>query len=90
MAGSTERGYVSTFVLSGVEPLRLVVHDHEGDWQFLCGTTDDARFIVPIHAQDMFERYPEIAHLRGLPVGTLAERPTQSAPWTVEEVGHEE
>jgi len=26
-------------VLEGLEPVREVYHDRDGDWQFLCGTT---------------------------------------------------
>ena len=78
------RGYASLLVLNGVEPLRVVVHDHDGDWQFLCGTTDDAHLIVPVHADHIFARYPDIAHLRHLPRGNLAERDDAGALWALE------
>ena len=84
------RGYASLLVLNGAEPLRVVVHDHDGDWQFLCGTTDDAHLIAPVHADHIFARYPDIAHLRHLPRGNLAERDGAGAPWALEPLVEED
>ena len=34
--------FTTTHVLREGYPVLLVSHDHDGDWQFLCGTTNDS------------------------------------------------
>ena len=75
----------STFVLGGMEPLRLVIHRSDGSWDFLCNTTDDAQFLVAVHADHVFDRFPaDLADLRRLPPGFLAERDSASDEWSTE------
>jgi len=75
----------STFVLGGLEPLRLVIHHADGSWDFLCNTTDDARFLVTVEADHVFTQFPaDLAALRTLPSGSLAEREDPSSDWSVE------
>ena len=84
------RGHASLLVLNGAEPLRVVVHDHDGEWQFQCGTTDDPRLIVPVHPEEVFARHPDIALLRRLARGSLAERDEPGAAWGVEPLQQDE
>src|SRR5581483_4483831 len=67
-------------VLEGAPVLR-VTHDHDGDWQILCGTTtntEDARIVCFGCA---FERNREIAALADLPRGWSAWREDVASPW---------
>jgi hypothetical protein len=83
--------FLSTFVWSGMEPLRLVVHDHEGGWQFLCTTTTDAAFLLTIHAEHVFERFAsDLDELADLPPGYQAWRECPSDAWTVEEADEDD
>jgi hypothetical protein len=43
---------VSTFVLDGLEPLRVVVHHDDGGWTFTCGTADAAEHLVTGHVAE--------------------------------------
>jgi len=82
---------VSTRVLDGSEPLRLVAHNDDGSWQFLCGTPIDADHAVSTHAHHLFDEFPaDLAPLRHLPVGHLAERYGPGFPWRVEVYVEEE
>ncbi len=82
---------VTTFVWSGMEPLRGVIHDVEGTWQFLCNTTHDPKFLLTVHADHVFERFPaDLADLRELPRGHAAWRDYPSEPWEIEPVGVEQ
>ena len=75
----------STFVLGGMEPLRLVVHHTDGSWDFLCNTTEDADFLVAVHAAEVFARFPtDLASVQTLPPGCLAVREEPGHDWTIE------
>lgn len=75
---------VSTFVLDGLEPLRLVVHHDDGDWTFACGTTDEAEHFVTVHAEHMFRRFGhDLFHLRDLQPGHVAERDAPGDEWLI-------
>ena len=76
---------VSTRVLDGSEPLRLVVHDDDGSWQFLDGKPVGVDHLISTHAHHLFEEFPaDLAALRDLPKGHLAERHGSGGPWRVE------
>ena len=82
-ATESELSIASTFVLGGMEPLRLVIHHADGSWDFLCNTTDDVEFLVTVHAEHVFERFPaDLASVRNLPPGFLAERESASGEWS--------
>lgn len=77
--------FVSTFAWSGMEPLRLVVHQDDDSWQFLCGTTVEVEYLLTMHAEHVFERFPADLHsLVGLPRGFLAARAYASEQWSIE------
>ena len=76
---------VSTRVLDGSEPLRLVVHNADGSWQFLDGKPVDLDHLISTHAHHLFDEFPaDLAPLCQLPVGHLAERYGPDWPWRVE------
>ncbi len=80
-----ELSIASMFVLSGMEPSRLVIHHADGSWDFLCNTTDDAAFLAAVHAEHVFDRFPaDLAALRTLPPASLAERESASEEWSIE------
>lgn len=76
---------VSTRVLDGSEPLRLVVHNGDGSWQFLDGGPVDVDHLISAHAHHLFDEFPgDLAPLVDLPVGRLAERYGPGSPWRIE------
>ena len=74
-------GIASRFVLSGDEPVRLVIHHGDGTWDFLCNTTSAPADVVTVHAAEVFNRFADLAELADLPKGYLAEREDPGAPW---------
>ena len=74
-------GIASRFVLSGDEPVRLVIHHGGGTWDFLCNTTGASADLVTIHAAHMFDRFTDLAEVADLPKGYLAEREEPGDRW---------
>ncbi|MGH2920557.1 MAG: hypothetical protein ACRDKU_00600 [Gaiellaceae bacterium] len=73
--------YTTRFVLDEGLPILVVSHDPDGEWEFLCGTTDkpkDAREIMLGEVLELDERVGEVADL---PVGWRAFRSSAEAPW---------
>ncbi len=85
MTQRSELAITTTFVLGGLEPLRLVVHHEDGSWDFLCNTTSDLKYLQTVHADEMFTRFSnDLAPLRTLARGYLAERDEPGGEWLVE------
>jgi hypothetical protein len=76
---------VSTRVLDGSEPVRVVAHNGDGSWQFLDGKPVDVDHLISTHAHHLFDEFPvDLAPLVDLPVGRLAERYGPGFPWRIE------
>ncbi len=71
-------------VLEGVEPIREVYHDPDGDWQFLCGTTLDAADLKLVCLGCMVERDLTIGELADMPPSWCASRRSEGAEWIQE------
>jgi len=72
-------------------PIVRVVHDHDGDWQFIGPVDDpgeDGGKVSCFHC--IIERDPSIKVLAGLPVGMRALRDSVSDKWEWQEIEKEE
>jgi hypothetical protein len=54
--------------------VRDVHHDHDGDWQILCGTTLDTEDARLVHFAHLVEMLPSLTSLADLPRGWWAGR----------------
>lgn len=68
-------------ILEGWQPVVEVYHDHDGDWQFLCGTTPERADIRLVCMGCLFERDPTLAALADLPTGWCATRASLQGEW---------
>jgi hypothetical protein len=68
----------------GYEVLR-VSHDHDGDWQVLCGTTTDVKDALVICLGCAFQRDRSIGDLARMPRGWTAWREDHGAAWELEQ-----
>jgi hypothetical protein len=83
-AGRNRAVFTSKRVTRAGRPVLLVVHDEDGDWQFLCGSTNrqkDAQLVSLGHVIDLD---PGLAELANLPEGWRASREAAGAAWTRE------
>lgn len=74
--------FTTTPVIEGQLPILHVSHDQDGDWQFLCGTTQRTEDAKLVCLSEMIEMHPSLAELATLPAGWYAERSTIDDPWT--------
>ncbi len=68
-------------VIEENKPIRYVIHDEDGDWQFLCGdnhSTEDGRIIGFGEAIDLD---PTIYKVRNLKRGQAAVREHKNSEW---------
>jgi hypothetical protein len=73
--------YLTGSVFRGELPILLVLHNGNGDWQFLDGgavSRDDSH---AVHIGHVFDEHPDVQALRDLPPGWAAERPSEAAEW---------
>jgi hypothetical protein len=59
----------------------LVTHDDQGDWQFLCGTTNDTKDARLVCLKEIVENHPSVIELADLPTGWQAQRNAADQPW---------
>ena len=73
--------FTTTCVVRENFPVLLVSHDEEGDWQFLCGTTNSSKDCLIVCLGCAFERDRSIGELADLPLGWQARRKSKDLPW---------
>lgn len=71
-------------VMEGLEPVREVYHDHDGDWQFLCGTTLNTEDLKLVCLGCMVEADPTVGDLSEMPPGWCATRQSPRGEWIQE------
>src|SRR5688500_16520455 len=69
------------FVLDGTRPILLVAHDEDGDWQAVCGTTDEDDHLRVILLAEAVALDASIGEVADLKAGWQAWRATVDAPW---------
>jgi hypothetical protein len=73
--------FTTTRVLRDNYPILLVTHDDNGDWQILCGTTNDEKDCLVVCLGCAFEKDRSIGELADLPLGWNAWRKSPFLPW---------
>ena len=83
-------GVVTTrFVMSGDASIRLIMHWPDGDWQFMCETTEDSSDGVIACLGCLFETHPVIGKFATLKRGFEAYRDSDDGDWVVQEMNIE-
>ena len=70
-----------TRIIDGSQPILYVVHDEDGDWQFLDGGDVSEEDAATVSLRNVCARDPSIKSLADLPVGWTAERATVDQEW---------
>lgn len=70
-----------TQIVNGSKPILYVVHDDEGDWQFLDGGDVSEKDAATVSLKQVADLDPSIKTLANLPLGWAAERDSVDKPW---------
>ena len=73
--------FTTVAVMEGREPVRLVSHDEDGDWQFLCDTTLDVDDLKLVCLGCALERDDSLREVADLPRNWYAKREQVGDPW---------
>lgn len=73
--------FTTKYVIDGTRPILLVSHDGDGDWQFLCGTTNRSEEARIVCLAEVVEQHPATVELADLPAGWQALREGVGQPW---------
>jgi hypothetical protein len=68
-------------VLDEGDPILCVVHDEDGDWQFLGSDANDSGDARVVSLQDIVENHPSVIELADLPTGWRAIRGGPGESW---------
>lgn len=74
--------FTTNYVMVGNSPIVYVVHDDDGDWQFL-GPEENVQDqdVMIVSLQQVIQRDPSVLELADLPRGAAATRVDRAAPW---------
>ena len=70
-----------TRIVDGSQPILYVVHDEDGDWQFLDGSDVSEEDASTVSLKNVATRDPSIKALADLPAGWAAERTHVGQEW---------
>jgi hypothetical protein len=73
--------YLTGAVHRDALPILLVIHEDDGDWQFLDGGFVNEENAVVVHIGHVFEKHPDLRSLADLPEGRAAERDSVTGEW---------
>jgi hypothetical protein len=73
--------FTTRFVMEEGLPVLLVSHDPDGEWQFLCVTTDDEKDARKVSLAFMVDLDPSLADVADLPLAWRAFRDSRESPW---------
>lgn len=79
--GKNRAVFTTKPVLWEKAPILLVVHDADGDWQFLCGTTNATADGQIVRLGTILQHDPTLAEVADLPVGWEACREEVGGAW---------
>jgi hypothetical protein len=79
--GRPTAAYLSGSVFRGERPILLVLHNEDGDWQFLDGEHVDRDDGFAVHVSHVFAEHPELDLVADLPLGWAAERSSSDNEW---------
>ncbi|OAI48434.1 hypothetical protein AYO44_06885 [Planctomycetaceae bacterium SCGC AG-212-F19] len=88
--GKNRAVFTTKPVIHAGHPILLVSHDAEGDWQFLCGTTNRPEDGAVVALGEMLIRDPSIGKVAGLPGGWRAFRKSRQSSWKREKIEDEQ
>src|SRR5690606_19416264 len=73
--------YCCPHVFRAIRAVLLVIRDPDGEWQFLCGQSDDTDDCHLVGVGHLLERDPSLAAMANLDIASGAERVSREGEW---------
>ncbi len=73
--------YTTKGIMQKDDTINLIMHDNDGDWQFLPGTSVESEECSVICAGCLYEKYPYIGEYAKLEPGLEVYRDNESSDW---------
>lgn len=73
--------FTCVHIMQQGHPILRVVHDEDGDWQFLCGGAHSESDAMLVSLKRVYEKDPSIGELASLPQGKVAVRNNPGCAW---------
>ncbi|THB73636.1 MAG: DUF2314 domain-containing protein [Desulfobacteraceae bacterium] len=73
--------YTTDQIMKGNSVINLVMHDNDGDWQFLPGTSVETEECAAVCAGCIYEKFPYIGDFSRLEPGWEIYRDTEDSEW---------
>jgi hypothetical protein len=75
-------------VISKKRPIKMIVHNHDKTWEFMCGEIDHHDFIDSkvIELNNLIKFDQSILPVKKLPAGCIAERDRIDSEWEYSEI----
>jgi hypothetical protein len=79
---------VCEHVIANLRPIKMIVHNHDKTWEFMCGEIDHYDFINSkvIALNNLIKNDQSILTVKRLPVGCIAERERVDSEWEYSEI----
>lgn len=79
---------VCEHVIANIRPIKMIVHNHDKSWEFMCGEIDHHDFIDSsvIGLNGLVKSDRSIMTVKQLPVGCVAERERVDGEWEYSEI----
>ena len=74
------------FVMNEGHPIVEVLHWEDGDWQFMCNTTDDAEDGMVVCMGCLYEKFPWVSAFKDLKRGFLSFFDEEENRWITAEI----
>jgi hypothetical protein len=89
MIKSKELGVVvCEHVIAKKRPIRMIIHNHDETWEFMCGEIDHHDFIdsKTVVLNNLIKFDQSILQVKKLPIGFIAERNRADCQWEYSEI----
>lgn len=83
-ASTNTAAFTTKQIMEDEYQIAEIYHDHDGEWQFLCGTTLESNDLKVVCLGCMVERFPLILEFADIPVGHCAIFDAHKNVWLIE------
>ena len=80
--------FVCEHVVANKRPVKMIVHNHDETWEFMCGEIDHFDFndSKVIGIKHLIKKDESLLRLKNIPIGCVAERDKVDSEWEYSDI----